>query len=453
MAKKQDIIQATIERVKFPNKGICEIEDGVRVEVADTFSGQDVQVRLCKKRKGKWEGRLVEVLENPTYFVKPECEYFGQCGGCALQPLPYEKQLERKFSQVKQILADAEITEFEDLGILGSPNVWNYRNKMEFSFGDSYKDGPMALGMHKKRSTYDIITVDGCKIVNLDFSKILRCILDYVEEKNLPFYKKKIHEGFVRYLVIRQSETTKEILVNLITSSQINFDFSELCNKVVNLDLEGKVAGFFHTLSDNLADAVKPEQTNLIYGQDFITEKILGLDFKISPYSFFQTNTTGAELLYKTALDLLSGIEEQTVFDLYSGTGTIAQIMALKAKSVVGIEIVEEAVVKARENAKLNGLENCNFIAGDVLIEVDNLQTKPDTIVLDPPREGIHPKAIQKIMNFGAKELLYISCKPTALAKDLVILQEGGYKIEKIGCVDMFPQTVHIETIVLLSKK
>ena len=454
MAKKNEIIDGLIEKVKFPNKGIMYIEEErIPVMVPDTFTGQKVRVRLQRKRKGAWEGRALEHLENPAHFVKPSCEYFGLCGGCAMQHLSYESQLQHKHEQVQTLLQNAGITGYEDMGILGSPSEWAYRNKMEFSFGDACKDGPMTLGMHRKNSTFDIITVDGCKIVEDDFNMILRFVLRYAQSFNLPFYKKKSHEGFLRYLIVRRSESTGDLLINLVTTTQRNFDFTELANYLVHLGTKGKITGILHTYSDTLADAVKPESTKVLYGQDSFTETILGLQFNISPYSFFQTNTNGAELLYKTALNMPQDITSKVVFDLYSGTGTIAQIMATKAKEVYGIEIVEEAVEKAKENAQLNGLTNCHFVAGDVLKEVENLHVKPELIVLDPPREGIHPKAIDKIIGFDAKELLYISCKPTSLARDLPVFEQAGYKVQKVCCVDMFPHTYHVETIAYLVKE
>lgn len=454
MAKKNEIIDGLIEKVKFPNKGIMYIEEErIPVMVPDTFTGQKVRVRLQRKRKGAWEGRALEHLENPAHFVKPSCEYFGLCGGCAMQHLSYESQLQHKHEQVQTLLQNAGITGYEDMGILGSPSEWAYRNKMEFSFGDACKDGPMTLGMHRKNSTFDIITVDGCKIVEDDFNMILRFVLRYAQSFNLPFYKKKSHEGFLRYLIVRRSESTGDLLINLVTTTQRNFDFTELANYLVHLGTKGKITGILHTYSDTLADAVKPESTKVLYGQDSFTETILGLQFNISPYSFFQTNTKGAELLYKTALNMPQDITSKVVFDLYSGTGTIAQIMATKAKEVYGIEIVEEAVEKAKENAQLNGLTNCHFVAGDVLKEVENLHVKPELIVLDPPREGIHPKAIDKIIGFDAKELLYISCKPTSLARDLPVFEQAGYKVQKVCCVDMFPHTYHVETIAYLVKE
>lgn len=454
MAKKNEIIDGLIEKVKFPNKGIMYIEEErIPVLVPDTFPGQKVRVRLQRKRKGTWEGRALEHLENPAHFVKPSCEYFGLCGGCAMQHLSYENQLEHKHEQVQTLLQNAGVTGYEDMGILGSPSEWAYRNKMEFSFGDACKDGPMTLGMHRKNSTFDIITVDGCKIVDEDFNMILRFVLRYAQSFNLPFYKKKIHEGFLRYLIVRRSETTGDLLINIVTTTQRDFDFTELANYLVDLGTKGKIAGILHTYSDTLADAVKPDSTRVLYGKDAFTETILGLQFNISPYSFFQTNTKGAELLYKTALDMPQDITSKVVFDLYSGTGTIAQIMATKAKEVYGIEIVEEAVEKAKENAKLNHLTNCHFVAGDVLKEVENFHVKPELIVLDPPREGIHPKAIDKIIGFDAKELLYISCKPTSLARDLPVFEQSDYKVEKVCCVDMFPHTHHVETIAYLVKE
>ena len=323
---------------------------------------------------------------------------------------------------------------------------------MEFSFGDAEKDGPMTLGMHRKHSTYDVLTVDGCKLVDTDFSEILKYVLEYCKANYLPYYKKLQHTGFMRYLVVRKSKTFGEILINIVTSSQSDFSFDILAKELTQLNLQGKVAGVLHTITDTLADAIKPEKVTLLYGKEEISEKILGLQFNISPFSFFQTNTQGAEVLYKRALDLIEDMDNKTVFDLYCGTGTITQIMATRAKKVYGIEIVEEAVIKAKENAAFNGLNNCEFIAGDVLTKVDELHDKPDIIVLDPPRDGIHPKAIQKIINFGAKELLYISCKPTSLARDLPILKEAGYKVEKVLCVDMFPNTPHVETVVKLSR-
>ncbi len=452
MAKKREIIEGKIEKVIFPNVGVMYLDDNVPVHIKGVYPEQMIRAKLMKKKKGVWQAQLIEELENPSYFMESDCIYFGQCGGCAMRHIPYEMQLELKHKQVIDLMKEAGITHFEDLGIIAPPNCNDYRNKMEFSFGDSYKGGPMTLGMHRKNTTFDVLTVEGCMIAPKDFSLILRCVLDYCIEHQLPYYRKQAHEGYMRYLVIRKSQTTGEILVNIVTSTQMQHDFMPLVQRLLHMDLKGHIKGILHTHTDTLADAIKPETVKLIYGEDFITEKILGLTFKISPFSFFQTNTLGAELLYKKAIEMIEELDNKTVFDLYCGTGTITQIMASQAKKVYGIEIVEEAVVKARENAALNGLSNCTFIAGDVLTEVDKLHDKPDIIILDPPREGIHPKAIQKIINFDANELVYISCKPTSLARDLPVFEKAGYKAKKLICVDMFPHTLHVECVVLMSR-
>ncbi|OOB76870.1 MAG: 23S rRNA (uracil-5-)-methyltransferase RumA [Epulopiscium sp. Nuni2H_MBin003] len=447
MAKKNDLIVGTIQKINRKNKGIMYASD-MKIAVSDALLEQTVEVRLLKKRKSAWEGRIESIVKNPDYFVEAVCDYFGVCGGCSLQNVPYENQQQQKLRQVNDLLEN----KYDLTNIIPSPNQYEYRNKMEFSFGDTIKDGPMALGLHKKHTTFDIITVDGCKITNSDFSTILTTVLDYAKQKNIPFYKKKIHEGVLKFLIIRRSETTGELLINLVTSSQQSYDYATLVSTLLELNIKGKIAGILHTISDSLADAVKPDSVEILYGRDYIVEEILGLTFKISAFSFFQTNTKGAQVLYKNALSLIKNIDNKVVFDLYSGTGTIAQIMALRAKKVFGIEIIKEAVASATENAKLNNLTNCEFIAGDVLTEIDKLEIQPDVIILDPPRGGIHPKAITKIINFGAEEILYISCKPTSLARDLIIFEENGYSVKNLFCVDMFPNTYHVETVCLLSK-
>ena len=202
-----------------------------------------------------------------------------------------------------------------------------------------------------------------------------------------------------------------------------------------------------------MADIVQSDETRIIYGEEFIYEEILGLKFKISVFSFFQTNSLGAEVLYEKAREYIGNTKDQTVFDLYSGTGTIAQMIAPVSEKVIGVEIVEEAVEAAKENAELNGLDNCEFIAGDVLKVIDEIEEKPDMLILDPPRDGINPKALNKIIDFDVDKIVYISCKPTSLARDLETLQERGYNVEKACAVDMFPNTVHVETVVLLSKQ
>lgn len=449
--KKKDFVEGIVEKTEFPNKGSFEFEDR-EITVKGVIKGQKIAGQVTKLRKGKAVLRLTDVLK-PSKLEDsvPECPHFGTCGGCFYQTVSYDNQLKIKEGQVLELLKDyvsAEVWE----GIKGSPKHWEYRNKMEFSFGDEIKGGPLALGMHKKNTFHDIVNITDCKIVDNDYNLLVSCALNYFSRLGCDFYHKMSHEGYLRHLVIRRSEAKGDLLINIVTTSQSDVDMKPLKEAMLSLPLNGSIKGILHTVNDSLADVVKADQIEIIYGEDFFYEEILGLKFKISPFSFFQTNSLGAEVLYETAREYVGETKDKVIFDLYSGTGTIAQMLAPVAKKVVGVEIVEEAVEAARENAGFNGLENCEFIAGDVLKVIDELEDKPDFIVLDPPRDGIHPKAIQKIIDFGVEKMVYISCKPTSLARDLEIFREAGYEVERGGCVDMFPSTVHVESIVLLSK-
>ena len=450
--KKGEIYQGRVTRVDFPNKGIIDI-DGEKVIVKNTIPGQIVEFQINKKKGGRCEGRLLNVVEtSPMEACENVCEHFGICGGCTYQSMSYEEQLNMKEAQVKRIL-DSVCSDYEFEGITGSPITTGYRNKMEFSFGDEEKDGPLALGMHRRGSFYDVVTVNGCQIVDEDFRKILVATNDYFADKGLKFYHKMRHEGYLRHLLVRKAKKTGEILVDLVTTTQVSFDLTEYINLLKGLVYDGELVGVIHTNNDSLSDVVANDGTEILYGRDYITEELLGLRFKITPFSFFQTNSLGAEVLYDKVRSYVGSVENKTVFDLYSGTGTIAQILAPVAKKVVGVEIIEEAVEAAKVNAGLNGLNNCEFIAGDVLKVIGDLTDKPDIIILDPPRDGIHPKAIGHIIDFGVDNIVYVSCKPTSLARDLEIFEARGYKMVKACCVDMFPGTYHVETVVLLSRK
>lgn len=462
--KKGQVLTGIVEKVDFPNKGLVYTEEG-NCMVKNVLPGQKVTFIVQKKRNGRAEGRLLKVEENSPLEQKSPCPHFGECGGCAYQSLPYQEQCKIKEMQVKKLLegalaAQSEAWVFE--GIKESPVKTGYRNKMEFSFGDSYKEGPLALGMHKRGSFYDIVTVKDCQIVDEDYRRILGFTRDYFEGES--FYHRLRHTGYLRHLLVRKAVKTGEILIALVTTSQRENEetlLDEWKNKLLNLNLTGKVAGILHVVNDSVADVVQSDRTDILYGQDYFYEELLGLKFKISLFSFFQTNSLGAEVLYETVREYIGdgvslgkdGKPEKIVFDLYSGTGTIAQLMAPAAKKVIGVEIVEEAVEAARRNAELNGLHNCEFIAGDVLKVLDEIEEKPDMIILDPPRDGIHPKALKKIIGYGIDKLVYISCKPTSLARDLEVLQARGYAVERACCVDMFPFSANIETVCLLSHK
>ena len=515
--KKGQVFEAKVERVDFPNKGIVQTGEGT-VIVKNSLPGQIIKLSINKVRKGKAEGRLLEVLKKSPLETGLPCSHFGVCGGCTYLSLPYEEQLKIKEEQVKRLL-DGVLQRQESgwtwEGIKGSPVAYEYRNKMEFSFGDEVKDGPLALGMHKRGSFYDVVTVGDCRIVDGDYRLILETVLEYFGSRGVSYFHKLTHKGYLRHLLVRKASRTGEILVALVTTSQMVVQrvsedenmYASMCDDVddsqeesmydrdetpsgekmcscevrgdqrtaedyekqllqgfleclLALEHEGKLSGRFagilHIVNDSQADVVKSDRTEVLYGQEYFYEELLGLRFKISTFSFFQTNSHGAEVLYETAReyvgDLSGGSDkpDKIVYDLYSGTGSIAQLMAPVAKKVIGVEIVEEAVEAARRNAAENGLENCEFIAGDVLKVLDGIVEKPDLIILDPPRDGIHPKALLKIISYGVERIIYISCKPTSLVRDLEVFLESGYQVERAVAVDQFPWTANVEAVILM---
>ena len=480
--KKGQVYEAIVERVDFPNKGVVNTGEG-NVIVKNSLPGQKVKLSVNKVRKGKAEGRLLEVIEKSPLETGTPCSHFGVCGGCTYLSLPYEEQLKIKEGQVKKLLDGVlgrQAADWTWEGIKGSPVAYEYRNKMEFSFGDEVKDGPLSLGMHKRGSFYDVVTVGDCRIVDADYRLILNTALAYFTAEEVSYYHRLRHDGYLRHLLVRKASRTGEILVALVTTSQepgrtqadnagtagegmqaAGGDGQLLrgfLDRLLELErsgkLQGKFAGILHIVNDSLADVVQSDRTDILYGKDYFYEELLGLRFKISTFSFFQTNSYSAEVLYETAREYVGDLTggDRVVFDLYSGTGTIAQLMAPVAKKVIGVEIVEEAVEAARRNAAENGLNNCEFIAGDVLKVLDTIEEKPDMIILDPPRDGIHPKALPKIINYGVEHIVYISCKPTSLVRDLETFLDCGYVVEKAVAVDQFPWTANVETVCLLSK-
>ena len=447
--KKNEIIEFIIDRVDFPNKGHA-IYNGEQLRFKGGIAEQKVQARVHRNRKDYVEVKILDVIEKAPIQTEFACPHFGSCGGCTYQGLSYENELKYKESQIKQLF-QSEGLDINFLGIEGSPVVEGYRNKMEYTFGDEFKDGPLSLGLHKKGRFYEVVNVEHCNIVDSDFTTILLDTLNHFQELNTKFYNKRNHQGFLRHFVVRKASSTGEILLNLVTSSQGQIDREAFVTMLMALELKGNIKGILHTTNDGLSDTVQADKIDLLYGQDYITEELLGLKFNISPFSFFQTNTFGAEKLYTMAREFAGDIDDKVVFDLYSGTGTIAQIMAPVAKKVIGIEIVEEAVEMARENAKINGLDNAEFIAGDVLQAVDTLTIEPDLIIIDPPRDGIHPKAINKIIDFNPETFVYVSCNPVTLVRDLKIFMERGYRVEKAKCMDQFPRTPHVEAAILMT--
>ncbi len=534
MLKRKDIAEGVIEKVDYPNRGRIYTEEGQKVTVKNTIPGQKIRFRVFKKHKDRVEGNLLELLEkSPLESREKVCEIFPDCGGCLCQTMPYEKQLAMKSDMVNRLLEEVLDGAAYD-GILGSPDEFEYRNKMEFSFGDEVLDGPLTLGLHKRATTYTVLDADSCRLVHEDIRKIVRATLDYCKENNLPKYNKRIHQGFLRFLLVRRSQTTGELLVYLITSSQMQHDFSTWADRLRKLEISGTFAGIFHAEDDKMADAVNVDVLHMLYGKDYFYEELLGLKFKVTAFSFFQTNTQGAEVLYDavrryvtgkipeggrfaheadtvskvgfeqeddtvsnvefahkidsvreiwTAKNQLNGAGTDTeisvnslsageetdgttqapqrdaeavhapiLYDLYSGTGTIGQMLSPVAGHVYGVELIPEAVKAAEENAALNDITNCTFIVGDVLEKLQEIEERPDYIILDPPREGVNPRALSQIIEYGVGEMVYISCKASSFKKDMAMLREHGWRVKRWCLVDMFPQTMHVETVVLMTR-
>ena len=435
-----------IDKSRFPNLSRGSFEDR-EYHFKGGIVGQRVEIKVRGKKSKK--AKLLNIIERSDIEIESQCPHSEKCGGCSYQTLSYDDELKYKKELIENLFKENGIE--REMEIIPSPVHKNYRNKMEYTFGDEYKGGPLSLGLHVKNRFHEIINTTDCKIVDEDFNTIRAEVRTYFEDLGEAQYNRKRHEGFLRHLLIRKATKTGEIMILLSTSSQSKLDEEAFIKFLLDLDLKGQVVSIYHVKNDALSDAIVPEEIKLIYGKDHIEEEVLGLRFKISPFSFFQTNTKSAEVLYKMAREKIDA-KDKLVFDLYSGTGTITQVLAESAKKVIGVEIVEEAVEAARENAKLNGIDNVEFIASDVLKVLDDLDKNPDLIVLDPPREGINPKAIDKIIDFDPEKFLYISCNPVTLVRDLGVFKERGYEIEELEIVDQFPKTSHAETVALLSK-
>lgn len=490
--KKGQIVEGIIREVDYPNTGILELseqaEDGaLRIMVKDTVPGQRVRSMITKKRKNRCEARVLEVLGRAPQEVEPDCPHYGRCGGCSFRTLTPADQLRLKEDEIGRLFSGTAASDSAAAfsgnsaalsaasksvisagagdaadrsplwpawyeGIYESPKTEGYRNKMEFTFGDESRGGELTLGMHCKGSFYDVVTVGECRIVDEDFRQILLCTLDWAKETGLEHYHRMRHTGYFRHLLVRKADRTGEILVDLVTTSEAALDLSVWVERLRKLPLRGTFAGILHTTNDSAADAIINQGTEVLWGRDYFYEEMLGLRFRITPFSFFQTNTGGAEILYEKVREYIGDTKDREIFDLYSGTGTIAQVLAPVAKHVTGVELVPEAVEAAKANAAENGLNNCTFIAGDVLKVLDNLTEKPELIVLDPPREGIHPKALPKILTYGVPRIVYVSCKATSLLRDLPFFEHAGYRVEKGCSVDLFPGTSHVETVVLMQR-
>lgn len=380
------------------------------------------------------------------------CDHFDLCGGCTSLDVPHDKQISKKSEKFKKYFEEIGIRDFPLSKVVRSPKIYEYRNNMELSFGDLEIEGKLQLGMHLRGKQYDVVTIDGCYLIDSDFRKIIKTMVDYFRNTDFKKYHIKLREGYLRHLKIRKGLNTGEILVNLITTSQRNPDLSDLVELIKNIDYKGELVGFIHTINDDYADKVKTDEVEIYYGRNYFYEKLLDYKFKISSLSFFQVNTKAAEKLYEIVIDYLNDDQKNEIYDLYSGTGSLSQIISPHVKKVTGIEIDENAVRHARENMKLNNISNCEFIQGDVRQILKNEKKNVEKVVVDPPRPGLHSEVINSIVQISPKEIVYVSCNPKTQARDIQKIMYNGYHIADVKLVDMFPHTPHMESIALITK-
>ena len=450
--KKGTILEVNINDIKFPNIGIGEA-DGRKIAIKGGLPGQRLKVQIFRKGKVP-KAQILETLTPAPQEITPNCPVFGLCGGCSFQNIPYEYELELKTAMVKRVLEPLG-PEHAFMPTIAAISADGYRNKMEYSFGDDGPAGNLTLGMRRRGSFYEAVNADCCLLAHPDFGHIVAFTLEYFKGRGEDFHHRRRRTGTLRHLVLRRSSANGDILVNLVTAG--NGDYSDYAARLREVPLDGKIAGILNTVNNSLADAVVADEVKTLYGADFYHEEMaaLGLRFKVSAFSFFQTNTQMAEVLYKTIADFAGDTADKTIFDLYCGTGTIGIYLSKFAKKVIGIELVEEAVVAAKENAAANSVINCEFIAGDVrkMVKDPALAAAPDIIILDPPREGINPRAMPDILAFGAARIVYVSCKATSMPADLAAFMAAGYAVEKIRCIDMFPRTANVEVVCLLTRR
>ena len=397
---------------------------------------------------------------NDTIILNTDklCPAAEHCGGCIYQGVDYAEQYRQKDKAVRRLLAKHDIDEEVYLGMEPAICTGAYRNKMEYTFGDLEKGGELELGMHYKGRWMSILTTDECQLVPVPFNTVLRSVLEFCRFRGYRPYHRKTHEGLLRNLVVRCGVRTGELLVNIVTASDGElsgtFDEEGFREMLLGLDTgDMSIVGIMRTFNDSLADAVIDESHKVLFGRDYYNEEILGLRFRVKAFAFFQTNIDAVERLYSDVLKTVPDVSGKTVYDLYCGTGTISQLMASSAKEVYGIDIVEDSIIAARSNTELNGIKNSHYICGDVKEKLDEIPEKPDAIVVDPPRVGIHDKAVAMLCRYGIDEIVYVSCNPKTLCINLDSFRANGYEIRSIKAYDNFPMTKHVECVTLMIKK
>lgn len=463
--RKDDVITLTIDDIASEGNGIGRFNGEYVVFVPQTVPGDLISAKIRKTKKKYSEAKLLEVTKPSPFRVTPECEYFGACNGCKMQNVQYSKQLEIKRKIVKD--AFERIGGFENLnvpGVIGSENIYFYRNKLEFSFSNDRwltiedmqnenADRSFALGYHIPGFIDKIIDIRKCYLQSEVSGRILNVTRDFFKSRGTSVYSTKIHSGYLRFLVIRQSANTNDLMVNLITHTDEPALIAEYSQEISSKIPE--VTTLLNSISTTKAQVAAADNFIVLYGKGFIEETIGNYRFKITPNSFFQTNSRQCEVLFQKALEIAEFNSSDNVLDLYCGGGAISLFISGHVKNVYGVELSAESIEMANLNAKLNNISNCEFEAKDVkdfLQEFNgdlNKHKRFDTIILDPPRSGIHPKAAEYLVEYGAEKIVYVSCNPGTQARDIQMLS-SRYNITAIQPVDMFPHTFHIENVVKL---
>lgn len=464
-------VELDLEKLAFGGKALGHL-DGLVVFVDHGLPGQRARVRITKKKRQFAEGYVTEILSQSPHYVEPFCPHFGVCGGCRWQDLQYEEQLRWKRQHVLEALQHlAGVGETTVLPAVPSPQrIW-YRNKMEFTFSPrswlerrDHEQAPpcrvesVALGLHARKSFDAVLNLEKCFLESPEAIEIVREVREWCRASGLPAYHTRSHQGFWRFLVIREGKRTQQRLVHLLTSSQGHH--GAVVDQLAR-HLRARfpqITSFVHSITDSKAQVAAGESSRCLDGPGFIEERLGSLTFKISAQSFFQTNPLAAEELFRAILELGAFTGRETVWDLYCGAGSIALFMARQVRQVVGFEVSEEAVSDARENCVLNQVDNCTFVAGDLKDNLGNVgasvprNERPDIIVTDPPRAGMHPRVLKALLEAAPACILTVSCNPATLARDLVVLLQQ-YRLDAVQTFDLFPHTPHIECLVKLTRK
>ena len=450
--KKNDICIVQITDMNHDGEGIGKY-DGCPLFIKDAIVGDTVRVKIMKMKKTYGYARLEEIVESSPFRVEPRCAVARQCGGCQLQAMSYEKQLEFKQNKVKNnIERIGKITEFTIHPIIGMEDPFRYRNKAQFPIGRN-KDGKLIAGFYAGR-THAIIESDDCALGVTENKLVLNKVLAHMETYNIAPYDEENHAGLVRHVFTRKGFKTGEIMVCIVCNGRKLSHSEELVKELCDID---GVKSIFINVNTEKTNVILGRELIKLWGEDYITDKIGEVSYRISPLAFFQVNPVQTERLYGKALEFAGLTGGETVWDVYCGIGTISLFLAQKAKKVYGVEIVPEAIRDAIENAKLNGFENTEFFVGkaeEVLPDwYAKNKGKADVVVVDPPRKGCEEAVLNTIAGMEPKRIVYVSCDSATLARDLARLEALGYKVSDVQVVDMFPNSTHCETVVLLSGK